>query len=982
MNFVLSIATSSPGAPFGNNPHHAPLPPPLTRLLLASITILRTRPINILIPLLCPVVASPRPRIHSGALRITAKMLRLRRYRVFVALTVVFLFLLYRVQVNAAWDDGDVTYEYTYDSAANQVQDTSDRKPAQAERDQKPIVDNAPTDHDTLYQQDKVKIPDLKPVADTEHANYALPTPTLTDDPPTAQLHTENPVLTPLPVAEIPDRRPGQVEDAYVNKNEAPAPPHHIEKPPGRFEASVTFTPPIHWTKLPENFPIDEASMISLPTGKPKSIPTIQYSFGSEDAGVKEKRESRMEEIKYEMKRAWDGYRTYAFGHDELVPHDRTFKDPFCGWAATLVDAMDTLWIMGLKDEFNEAYDGLKDIDFTTTPRPEIPVFETTIRYLGGLIAAYDVTGGHKGEYPLLLKKAVELAEILMGVFDTPNRMPILYYNWKPAFVAQPKRANTRAGIAEFGTLSMEFTRLAQLTGQEKYYDAVARITDALDEWQNREDETASLIPGIFPENIDASGCNRTAVSHNSVNDASSRAQEQANFHSMGTPQRKPEGYLPKKVGSDSAGVELRGNSDAKTTPETGPVKREMGHQQYDTSGDNLPIPGKVNSQPLAADGRPADWDCVPQNLTASSGGIQSYSMGGSQDSAYEYFPKQYLLLGGLEAKYRSLHEKTVAAVKKWLLYRPMVKDTPDVLFSAKLKVSTSDVNFINPRDRYTKEYEVTHLTCFLGGMFAMGGKIFESNEDLEIGRRLTDGCVWAYSSMPAGIMAEYAQVAACQDIDYCEWNETAWHEFLDPNPKSREQQMRNYELNIIIWEETKQKKLRDEAERLQAEEEYGQKFPRPGDIKAMPKTDSYAAGAGGDNLKETDSTQEGGSRQNHAVQYQKRQTDTESSVLVYDPSSLDQEAVERRYRQLEAILDGSPAYTTTQVAPPPGSFGGTAGQMPIDDTNASDLARALKINSKPRKPDTHDEYVANQIANNHLPEGYTAIGSGVYTLR
>lgn len=918
-------------------------------------------------------------------------MLRLRRYRVFVALTLVFLFLLYRVQVNSAWDDGETGYEFTYNDAAA-VQGQDGHKGAQSELGQKPVVHNKPSDDDSLDKQDKVKIPDLKPTPD-EKNDLAIPNPTLADEVSPEQMAKEAPVLTPPPVAEIPDRRPGKVEDVYVNKDEDPAPPLHIQKSPGRVEPSVKFDPPVHWTKLPENFPVDEASMIALPTGTPKKIPTVQYSFGSEEIETKAKRESRLEEIKIEMKRAWDGYKTYAFGHDELVPFDRGFRDPFCGWAATLVDAMDTLWIMGLKDEFNEAYDGLKAIDFTTTPRPEIPVFETTIRYLGGLIAAYDVTGGHQGDYPLLLKKAVELAEILMGVFDTPNRMPILYYNWKPAFVSQPKRANTRAGIAEFGTLSMEFTRLAQLTGQDKYYDAVARITDALDEWQNRQDETASFFPGIFPESIDASGCNRSAVSRNSMYDASNRAQGQSRTAALGQPQRKPQGYVPEKSRPDRPEVEPRSVSDSEASAKKRLRRQEVSDQHSPSSNEQLSGPYKPITHPLAANGNPTEWDCPAQKLIPSSGGMQQYSMGGSQDSAYEYFPKQYLLLGGLEAKYRSLHEKTVAAVKKWLLFRPMVKDTPDILFSAKAKVSSND-NFINPDDRVRKEYEVTHLTCFLGGMFALGGKIFGSDEDLEVGRRLTDGCVWAYASMPAGIMAEFAQVAPCQNIDSCEWNETAWHLELDPTPEFREQQIRNHEVSIVKWEENRQKALRQEAERLQAEVELGQRFDRIGKTKPKTKAGSsripneggFAAppGGSGAEFKELSNNGEATGRRDDAAQYQKRGVDTEQDAdtpLPYDPSTLDQEAVGRRVKQLEAILDNSATHSI-ESQPPPGSFGGTAGQMPIDNTDALELARALGINSKPRKPPTHEEYVKNRIATDNLPAGYTAIGSGVYTLR
>ncbi len=129
-----------------------------------------------------------------------------------------------------------------------------------------------------------------------------------------------------------------------------------------------------------------------------------------------------MQKVKSEARRAWLGYKTYAWTHDEVMPVSKKPRDPFCGWAATLVDALDTLWIMGLKEEFDDAVQAVQAIDFTTTPqRGDIPVFETVIRYLGGLIAAYEISGGSKGQYPVLLNKAVELAEILMGALTRPT---------------------------------------------------------------------------------------------------------------------------------------------------------------------------------------------------------------------------------------------------------------------------------------------------------------------------------------------------------------------------------------------------------------------------------------------------------------------------------------------------------------------------------------------------------------------------------
>ena len=198
----------------------------------------------------------------------------------------------------------------------------------------------------------------------------------------------------------------------------------------GRMEViAETGIPKIHWSQQPEHFPIPTDDIIQLPTGTPKTIPHIQYKFTTESATDKTAREDKREIIKKAFVFSWDGYRSKAWKQDELSPVSGKHRNPFCGWGATLVDTLDTLWIMKLKDEFEEAVDAVKEIDFTTSARNDIPLFETVIRYLGGLVAAYDISGG---TYKILLDKAVELADILMGAFDTPNRMPMTFYMWKP----------------------------------------------------------------------------------------------------------------------------------------------------------------------------------------------------------------------------------------------------------------------------------------------------------------------------------------------------------------------------------------------------------------------------------------------------------------------------------------------------------------------------------------------------------------------
>lgn len=146
---------------------------------------------------------------------------------------------------------------------------------------------------------------------------------------------------------------------------------------------------------------------------------------------------------------------------------------------------------MGMKKEFKSALTGLKSIDFQTTPLTELNVFETTIRYLGGLLSAYDVSGHKHG---ILLKKAIEVGEMLYHAFDTPNHMPIARWEWQKSALGHDQSARIQCLVAELGSLTLEFTRLSQLTGDPKWYDAIARITDTFERQQNN-----TKLPGLWP---------------------------------------------------------------------------------------------------------------------------------------------------------------------------------------------------------------------------------------------------------------------------------------------------------------------------------------------------------------------------------------------------------------------------------------------------------------------------------------------------
>lgn len=183
----------------------------------------------------------------------------------------------------------------------------------------------------------------------------------------------------------------------------------------------------VHWVpRKKDRYPV--TSFIPLPTGQPAKIPAVQAQYKPEAVAAKQERLKRQVAVKQSFIHSWEGYKTHAWLRDEVVPISGGYRDTFGGWAATLVDALDTLWIMGMKGDFEIAVNAIEEIDFTTTEFDKINVFETTIRYLGGFLAAYDISGA---KYPVLLTKAIEVGDLLMSCFDTPNRMPITRWEWQ-----------------------------------------------------------------------------------------------------------------------------------------------------------------------------------------------------------------------------------------------------------------------------------------------------------------------------------------------------------------------------------------------------------------------------------------------------------------------------------------------------------------------------------------------------------------------
>nr|POE80153.1 mannosyl-oligosaccharide alpha-1,2-mannosidase [Quercus suber] len=163
----------------------------------------------------------------------------------------------------------------------------------------------------------------------------------------------------------------------------------------------------------------------------------------------------------------------YAFPNDELYPVSNGFGNSRNGWGASAADAFSTALVMGDADIVNIILDYVPTINWSVSYEDEaVSLFETTIRYLGGLLSAHDLLNGpladlarNKANVPRLLDQAVHLANNLSFAFETPLGVPSnnLYFNNRST------DGSATNGLATIGTLVLEWTRLSDLTGNNSY---------------------------------------------------------------------------------------------------------------------------------------------------------------------------------------------------------------------------------------------------------------------------------------------------------------------------------------------------------------------------------------------------------------------------------------------------------------------------------------------------------------------------------
>ncbi|RMJ17119.1 hypothetical protein BHE90_004360 [Fusarium euwallaceae] len=404
------------------------------------------------------------------------------------------------------------------------------------------------------------------------------------------------------------------------------------------------------WSSVKVNYP--HSAPQPLPTAAPIKYPKVQATFPEFTVSAAELRRERQQAVKETFTRCWNAYKKHAWMADELSPVSGGQTNPFGGWAATLVDSLDSLWIMDMKDEFNEAVAAVDEIDFTKTDLKEVNIFETNIRYLGGFLSAFELSSDMR-----LLRKAVQVGEMIYKAFDTPNHMPITRWNFQAAKEGKDQIAGAGVLVAEIGTLCMELTRLSQLTGDPKWFDASQTIMDLLAVQQG-----STMLPGQWPLIVDA-----------------------------------------------KSQVFNQGNT---------------------------------------------------------------FTIGAMADSVYEYLPKMAAMMGGQLPVYQTMYEKAMDAALQHNLFRPMTPENKDILISGQIHAKNKDGQI-----QLELEHQGQHLVCFLGGMMALGGRLFNREQDIDAAVKLTNGCIYTYQAFPHGIMPETFYMVPCASQEACEWDEKRWKE-------------------------------------------------------------------------------------------------------------------------------------------------------------------------------------------------------------
>ena len=194
------------------------------------------------------------------------------------------------------------------------------------------------------------------------------------------------------------------------------------------------------------------------------------------------------EEVRSMFDHAYSSYLTYAYPYDELRSLSCDGFDTWGSFSLTLIDALDTLAIMGNFSEFRRVAE-IISARANFEANINVSVFETNIRVVGGLLSAHllsrkagiNLEPGWPCNGPLL-RLAEDMAKRLIAAFDTPTGMPYGTVNLKYGVPEGETSITCTAGI---GTFILEFGTLSRLTGDPLYEEVAMNAIKALNYYKS-----------------------------------------------------------------------------------------------------------------------------------------------------------------------------------------------------------------------------------------------------------------------------------------------------------------------------------------------------------------------------------------------------------------------------------------------------------------------------------------------------------------
>ncbi|XP_067106049.1 endoplasmic reticulum mannosyl-oligosaccharide 1,2-alpha-mannosidase isoform X2 [Osmerus mordax] len=276
-------------------------------------------------------------------------------------------------------------------------------------------------------------------------------------------------------------QRAGNASELLVRKQpEPPGKTEEVEEEKGDKQLVSWRGAMIEADQATEAPPSPERDIPASPGAKDAS-PLEPVSMSSVD---------RLEVVREAFTHAWKGYKEFAWGHDELKPLSKSFGEWF-GLGLTLIDALDTMWILGLKEEFAEARNWV-ETELSFSKDVDVNLFESTIRILGGLLSTYHLTGDQ-----LFLDKATDIGTRLMPAFKTPSKIPFSDVNLGKGS-AHPPRWTADSTVAEVTSVQLEFRELSRLTQDPQYQEVVNEVMRLVHKLPGKRD---GLVPMFINTN-------------------------------------------------------------------------------------------------------------------------------------------------------------------------------------------------------------------------------------------------------------------------------------------------------------------------------------------------------------------------------------------------------------------------------------------------------------------------------------------------